>query len=124
MKWYYYLHTNGDLIGKNPVAYNNADFDDSPFVKCFWYIDTTDRSDAWKLVIEALARGARIDRVKELVEKWSLTEADLEEFIVRNAKPTEEQKDGMDKFIRGILNKEPNTFWDNLIKVKESANSK
>jgi len=123
MKWYYYLHTNGDLIGKNPIAYDNSDFEDSPFVKCFWYIDTEDRIDAWKLVIEALARGARIERIKELADEWNLTEKDLKEFICRLPKPTEEQKNGMDKFIRIILNKEPDIVWNNIIKLDSIKNN-
>ncbi len=118
MKWYYYLHTNGELISKNPIAYNSSDFNESPFVKCYWEIDTEDRGDAWKLVIEALARGAKLDKIKELATKWKLTKEDLKEYILRNIKPTEEQKDGMDKFTKQILNEEPNVFWDKLKKEK------
>ena len=70
MKWYYYLHENGDLIGKNPVAYNESDFAGNDFVTKHWYIETEDRGDAWTLVIEAFALGARIDKIKDLI--WKL----------------------------------------------------
>lgn len=114
MRWYYYLHINGDLLGKNPVAYNNDDFAENPFVKEFWLVDTENRADAWILVIEALALGARTERIKELANKWGLTAKDLKEFIFRCPEPTKLQKNGMDKFIKIILNEEPNIFWDNL----------
>ena len=116
MKWYYYLHENGDLIGKNPVAYNESDFAGNDFVTKHWYIETEDRGDAWTLVIEAFALGARIDKIKDLAVKWSLTKEDLKKFIIRNLKPTNLQKDGMDKFIQLILCIKPNEFWDNSLK--------
>ena len=115
MKWYYYLHTNGDLIGKNPMAYNELDFTGNPFVKRHWYIETEDRGDAWTLAIEAFALGARISKIKALTEKWSLTKKDLKEYILRNPHPSKLQKDGMNKFIQLILCIEPNVFWDSLI---------
>lgn len=116
MKWYYYLHTNGDLIAKNPSSHNQADFNESTFVKRWWLIETEFRLDAWTLVIEALALGARIDRIKDLAQKWNLTKEDLKEYITRNITPTEIQKTGMNKFIKEILALEPNTFWNDLIK--------
>ena len=115
MKGYYYLHTNGDLIWKPAIVVDSEpEYFKSPFVKCYWSIETEDRGDAWTLVIEALARGARIERIKELATKWKLTAKDLKEYIVRNARPNEEQKEGMGNFIAQILNENPNTFWDYL----------
>lgn len=117
--WYYYLHTNGDLIGKSPVAVDSigaGEYFDSDFVKKWWYIDTTERGDAWRLVLEAVALGADMGRIRPLAVKWNLTKDDLKEFIVRNPKPTDLQKDGMDKFIREILGAEPDAFWDQLLK--------
>ena len=121
MKWYYYLHSNGDLIGKNPIVVDSdSQYFDSPFVKYTWLIETDDRGDAWKLVIEALARGARIDCIRKLTTKWNLTAEDLKEYIIRNTQPTEEQQDGMDKFIKVIFDKEPNTFWDSLLAIAKA----
>jgi len=117
MEWYYYLHTNNDLIGKNPIVVDSdPEYFNSNFVARVWHIDTENRADAWTLVIEAFALGARIDKIKELTQKWNLTKEDLKRYIIRNPKPTDLQKDGMDKFIREILLIEPNTFWDNLLK--------
>jgi len=41
------------------------------------------RGDAWLLVIEATLEGAREERVKELTEKWGLTNEDGREFAKR-----------------------------------------
>ena len=123
MKWYYYLHTNGDLIGKNPVAvdYNGAnDYFESDFVRKYWLIDTTNRENAWTFICEALAMGARIDRAKELSEKWCLTVEDLEQYIIHNPKPSDLQKDGMDKFIIEILKLEPDEVWDAILEKHKS----
>jgi len=102
MKWYYYLHTNGDLIGKNPIVVTD-DYFDSPFVKEVWEIDTTNRGDAWTLVLEALALGANIDRVKELVNKWNLDLNDSFEMLIR-LNPNERMKNGLEIFVNKILN--------------------
>ena len=119
MNWYYYLHTNGDIIGKRPDNGREQDFRESPFVIKYWLIDTTDRKDAWILAIESLALGARNERVRELAKKWQLSEDDLMEFIIRH-KPTELQKKGMQEFIKNILTLDPEIFWDNLSRKKNS----
>lgn len=80
---YYYLHTNGDLIFKSGVAYNDADFVDSDFVKAYWFIDSTNREDAWTVLVEALALGANKARVKELAEKWHCDDDDARIFAER-----------------------------------------
>ncbi len=125
MKWYYYLHTNGQLIGKNPIAVDgDSNYFDSDFVKRVWKIDTTKREDAWLLVVEALAIGADIKCIHELALKWSLTEEDLKEFIVRYPEPNKEQISGMDIFIKEILKKDQDTVWDNLITKREIGDIK
>ena len=69
MRWYYYLHTNGDLIGKNPaVVDGDPEYFDSSFVRRVWCIDTESRLDAWRVLIEALGRedivlSKRADRI-------------------------------------------------------------
>ena len=81
MKHYYYLHINGDLIHKNAlVVDSDSNYFDSEFVKRAWMIDTEDRGSIWILLIEALALGARKDRIKELQEKWGATNEDAQEF--------------------------------------------
>ena len=102
--WYYYLHTNGDLISKNPVVVeSDPSYFDSPFVKNVWNINLHNRADAWKLCIESLALGAKVDRVKELTDKWELTKKDLPNYLERNPEPTSLQKKGLELFMTKIL---------------------
>ena len=42
--WYYYLHTNGSIIGKNPAVVNKGYFD-SPFVTKVWYVKDKETVD-------------------------------------------------------------------------------
>jgi len=115
MKWYYYLHTNGELIGKNPVAVeSDSEYFNSPFVKEFWKIDTTKREDAWRLLLEALALGASIEKVKELADKWKCNFEDSIEMLKR-MKPTSLMKDGWYIFLKEILGF--NSMDDYLIEV-------
>ncbi len=124
-RFYYYLHTNGELIGKPPICVESEpSYFDSPFVKRVWEIDLEDRFDVWKLIIEALGLEANIERVKELVDKWKLTEKDLPNFICRLTQPNQLQKDGMNKFISLILGKEPQKFWDSLVANKAKGGEK
>ena len=116
MQWAYYLHTNGDIIGKNPITYYDIEGD---FVVKKWLIDTTDRTDAWKLVSEALVLGASIDRVKELSTKWGLDYEDSLEFITR-VEPTEILKEGFDKFVRLILGFENYDAYEKVATAKEN----
>ena len=118
MKWYYYLHKNGDLIGKNPVVVESdsaAGYFNLPFVECAWRIDTENRADVWRMVLKALARGAKVDRIKELAKQWDLNQTDVKEFLSRNNKElTDDQKYGLHKFIKEILIIEPDVFWESL----------
>ena len=112
--WYYYLHTNGDLIPKPPLAVeSDSSYFDSPFVKKFWKIDLEDRYSAWKLVLEALTLGADLERVKELVDKWNLTLEDSVEMLKRSEEiqPTQEMKNGLEIFAEKILNISIDDYW-------------
>ena len=114
MEWYYYLHTNGDLIGKNPVVVDSdASYFDSDFVKKVWKIDTDERDTLWTLILEALALGARVSRVKELVEKNKCDKADSIEMLKR-MKPNELMKKGMITFIKEILDMDVKEYWNEL----------
>lgn len=120
MKWYYYLHTNGDLIGKNPVVVDSdASYFDSPFVKKVWNIDTEERGDCWTLILEALASGANISRVKELAEKWNCDKADSIKMLVR-MKPNGLMREGMTIFIKEILNKDVEEYWKEMEALMEN----
>lgn len=75
---YYYLHTNGSLIWKKfePEP-------DSPFVKKIWPLDTSDRLQAWNILIEAAVLGADMGRISELAVKWDCNDADAFEYCSR-----------------------------------------
>jgi hypothetical protein len=79
MNGYYYLHENGDLIWKKLKPEQEA----GSFVKKVWAVDETDRGCAWIIAIEALALGARKERIQELATKWGLTDEDAQEFAMR-----------------------------------------
>ena len=116
MKWYYYLHINGDLIGKNPIVVDgDAGYFDGPFVQKVWCIDTEERGDCWKLLLEALAKGARIERVKELAEKWGCDKDDSFEMIARtpldDVKQNVLMRGGMTIFIEKILGMDVDEYW-------------
>ncbi len=76
---YYYLHTNGDLIYK-PATVMDSDpsYFDSPFVKKVWPLNLENRLEAYDLLIEAEAMGAKIKRIQELKLKWKITEEDTQ----------------------------------------------
>ena len=81
---YYYLHTNGDLIYKNAfVVESDPTYFDSPFVKETWGFIKTLRECAWTIAIEGLALGANEKRIKELQDKWGLTNEDASHYAKR-----------------------------------------
>lgn len=80
---WYYLHANGELIYKGGHYTNPVDFRESDLVRAFWKCTAGDREEAWTIVVEALAAGANPDRVRELVEKWNLTDEDAQEYARR-----------------------------------------
>lgn len=84
MRFYYYLHENGDLICKQDFDSSQAaDFRESPFVQHLWLIDPTDRETAWSLLVESLAIGASKERVEELARKWSCDDDDADVYADR-----------------------------------------
>ena len=114
MKWYYYLHTNGDLIGKNPIVVDgDASYFDSDFVKKVWKIDTDERDTLWTMLLEALALGARVDRIKECAEKNKCDKADSIEMLKR-MKPNDLMRTGMTIFVQEILNEDIGEYWKEI----------
>ena len=73
---FYYLHTNGDLIFKHNLPGTAADIRESDFAVMLWPIDTDDRESVWRILVEALACGANLERVKELAAKWGCDDDD------------------------------------------------
>lgn len=107
---WYYLHTNGELIHKRTWPGD----DNSPFVCRIWRCDPTSRENAWTIIVEALTLGANVARIRELAAHWNCNAVDLIEFI-RRAKPTDELRDGVHKFIDQILRIDPDEFWGWLV---------
>jgi hypothetical protein len=81
---YYYLHSNGDLIWKRFTDGGQvADFRESPFVIQFWPLDPQDRETCWRILVEALALGAKEHRLNELVDTWDCDDADAQVYAER-----------------------------------------
>lgn len=77
---WFYLHENGDLIYKREIGGTSADLRESPFVRAFWPVDSTNRASAWRIVCESLAFGANPSRVQELAAKWGCDDADAQNY--------------------------------------------
>jgi hypothetical protein len=69
---WYYLHENGDLIFK----YEKPEVEAGGFVKHVWDVDPEDRGGAYTILLEAIALGAKLERVEELAKKWGMTDDD------------------------------------------------
>ncbi len=76
---YYYLHTNGDLIHKSKHC-DVSDFEESSFVKKWWLIDLDDRVDIYNMLIHASMLGIKKERLKELVNRWNITDDDATHY--------------------------------------------
>ncbi len=81
LEGYFYLHTNGDLIYKPAIV---VEFDpehfNSNFVVETWGFAQEYRECAWTILVEALALGANIKRIKELQQKWGCTNEDAVKY--------------------------------------------
>jgi len=102
MNSYYYLHKNGDLIHK--YGEPGDEVYDSDFVKYVWCFvgedRDTNRTVAWRMIIESLAMGAITERVLELATKWNCDMKDLPQFMIRNFDSvTDVQRAGLSLFI-------------------------
>lgn len=79
--WYYYLHENGSLIGKNPaVVDNDPQYWDSSFVRKAWLINKNNRADAWNLILDAVELNASLEDIQRLIDTWGITEEDGKRF--------------------------------------------
>ena len=118
MKWYYYLHTNGDLIGKNPIVVDgDASYFDGPFVQKVWKINTKKRKTLWTLMLEALAKGARVEKVREIAEKNKCDKDDSIEMLKR-MKPNNLMRGGMTIFIKEILGIDVDEYWKEILALE------
>lgn len=102
-KQYFYLHENGNVIRKNPIAYNAQDFIESPFVTAYWLLDLDDENQNKfiKFILEVLGLGANIDSIWHLTD-WIWWQDAFVEFYndYRNKKEVHEK--GMDRFMNEL----------------------
>lgn len=78
--WYYYLHTNGDLIGKSPaVVDSDPQYFNSSFVRRVWLIE--DRKTLVGMLIEAKLCSASPVRIKEIEEANSIKKEDYDRYL-------------------------------------------
>ena len=63
--------------------------------------------------MEALAKGARIGRIKELAEKWKMDKADSIEML-KQLKPNDLMRTGMTIFVQDILNEDIGKYWKEI----------
>lgn len=68
--WFYYLHTNGELIAKRFRP------DPSDFVRKIWTLNLEERESAYIILVEAACLGANMNRVLELAKHWHCDGAD------------------------------------------------
>jgi len=101
MSEYYSLYTNGDLV----YSYSNIPYVRSSLVVHVWPADQSSRANAWKILLESLALGANIDRVRELAQKWKCDEDDFNLLLV-NSKLSALMKEGVPLFFKEVLGKE------------------
>jgi hypothetical protein len=73
---WFYLHINGDLIYKREDGGVYDDLQSSDFVKACWPAVMSDRKCAWVILVEALALGAKPERIRELAILWKCNDED------------------------------------------------
>jgi hypothetical protein len=88
---YYYLHANGALIYRRATPGTIADFENSDLVKCWWPVEPADRRGAWRILIEAAARGATPDTIAQHAHLWHCDNPDAYRYAVREGIELREQ---------------------------------
>lgn len=84
---YYYLHQDGSVIYKRLLPGLVEDFENSDLVRCYWPCDVSDRRGAWRILIEASAKGADKARIADLAKQWQCSDTDALRYA---------QKEGID----------------------------
>lgn len=110
---YYYLHENGSLIYKR--FGDPADFEESPFVRAYWPIDTSSRLSAWRIILEGLAQGASVERVRELAAKWGCDNKDFHLYLAEEkhkGEITDRRHIGATMFLKHLAGyPDPEVYW-------------
>lgn len=74
---WYYLHTNGSLVYKPALDPKvESDIVNSDFALAMWRLDSRDRRNAWRILIEAAALGLAADRLEAMSELWNCSDND------------------------------------------------
>lgn len=80
---YYYLHENGAVLFKRAAPGVISDFENSDLVRCWWPCEPANRRGAWRILIEATARGADHERVFQLAQRWHCNDTDAAIYAMR-----------------------------------------
>ncbi len=64
--FYYYLHTNGELILKVLPP------EPGDFVRRIWTVNLQERESAYIMLVEAACLGAGMSRILDLAKKWGM----------------------------------------------------
>lgn len=116
---FYYLHRETkQLIAKH----ENYEFT-GDLVEKVWPVDYSDRGDAWRVVLEGAALGAREADLKHLSQQWKLTPEDCVEFMLRV--PTEQlMRVGLARWCQVVLGRGPMEFLDELEQLMKQRKTK
>ena len=116
---WYYLHENGDLIFKVDHDGVAADIRESTFARGLWPVDPSDREGAWTILVEALASGARRERVLELAKKWACNDTDAHEYAARVGATLQRDGAAWHAMAPGHVNlqESPNGFGDTCLEA-------
>lgn len=79
IKGWYYLHTNHELIFKHDTPGQEADIRESDFAVGLWAWTGT-KDNCWSILVEGLAAGADLQRIKFLSDLWECDDKDAEMY--------------------------------------------
>ena len=75
-KGWYCLHKNGTLLFRKGRKGKDSDTRGRNFVIGLWSFNSDDRAQAWNILVEALAGGAKKGRIGELATLWNCDDTD------------------------------------------------
>ena len=80
-RWYYYLHTNGELIAKvaHVVEPNVAEYFEGGFVVKYWLVE--DRFSLMRMLVQAKKLGARESSITSIEKNQNVVHADYIRFM-------------------------------------------
>lgn len=132
MIFYYYLHSNGQLMHLSQKSLDQKpDFLKLKFVQFHWKLDTNDRNSIMIMLLQAEALNVDKKRIYALMKLYEITDEDLSNYVAK-AKLEFCEKTGL-FFVHHAWYDDPNdiiigngaTLWDALVDLikKEWKNS-